>query len=131
MTKQLLHIRVDADDDSNRPSLLFTKLLRSKSVNDVVELADFLCRSLPVVSDVEELNQLEKRLKDVREQGWERGQDTSINLGMHLAVVELWTLPHSMHSILFMVHELYQATGYVIKYVQWRPAICDLTFHER
>ena len=71
--RQLLHLRVNADDNFNRPSLLFTKLSKSKSVYDVFEIAEFLCHSLPVVSNTKELNQLEKRLKDVSEQGWERG----------------------------------------------------------
>jgi len=31
-----------------------------------------VCHSLPVVSGVEELKELEKRLKGVREQGWDK-----------------------------------------------------------
>ena len=63
-----------ADDDFIRPSLLLKKLSRSKSVKDVVvvDLLDFVRQSLPIVNDIKVPKQLEKRLYDVRKQGWER-----------------------------------------------------------
>ncbi len=45
--------------------------MRSHNVKNIVDLSEFLCRSLPVVKDDDELKKLEERLKDVRKSYYE------------------------------------------------------------
>jgi len=89
-----------ADEDFSCPSLLLTKLSRSKSINDVVELSDFLRQG-----DVEELSQLEEHLKNVREHGFGKiWLGPAMNLGMHLTVVVLGTLNADAQLVFSLVH---------------------------
>jgi len=55
-----------ACDNHKNMSLLLTKLPRGNLVQDIIDLSDFLCRSLPLVDNLEELNELEKRLKNIK-----------------------------------------------------------------
>lgn len=61
-----------ANNSYKESSVLLTKLSRKKRASDVVELSNYLCHNLPVVTNLQELKMLEERLKDVKQQELEK-----------------------------------------------------------